>query len=388
MAKKGYHRKSNGEGSIFQRSDKRWCAQIQPEGATKPKYFYGDKYKTVKEKLDNYKQTLIQSGNDPDSKSTTVDEFITNWLTNVKSNKLKPAAYDRLERTINNQVIPTIGQYDMSKLTSQQIQNELINPLKESMSYSSIKKVYNAINACYKYAISIRRLQYNPVDAVVIPSITQFEEKEIHWFSENEIALFKSECIVRYSTGSYKHPLGYGMIFMMNTGIRLGEAIAVKWNDIDFYKKQLHVTHNAVTVIDRSKNHKVNHKLLNQEFLKSRSSKRTIPLNETAIDALEHIKALRYFGRNSYVLCTKDGKQNTTQNFGRQFKSIINQAHIDNCGVHTLRHTFASQLFKKNVDIKTISELLGHSNVSITYNTYIHLIQQQKADAVKSIDNI
>ena len=388
MPKKGYHRKSNGEGCIFQRSDGRWCAQIQPEGASKPKYFYSTKYKTVKEKLDAYKQTLLQNGNQSKENQITVDEFITNWLVNVKSNDLKPTSYDRLERTINNQIIPTIGQYDLSKLTSQQIQNELINPLKNNKSYSSIKKVYNAINACYKYAMSIRRIQFNPMDAVIIPSSTQFDETEVHWFNDHEITIFKAECVSRYSNGSYRHLLGYGMIFVMETGLRLGEAIAVKWSDIDFYKKQLYVNHNAVTVKDRSKNSSTKHKIVNQDFLKTKSSKRIIPLNKTAINALNHIKEIRYSGRDGFILCTKDQTQNTTQNFSRQFKSIINHAHIKNCGVHTLRHTFASQLFKKGVDIKTISMLLGHSNVSITYNTYIHLIQQQKIDAVESIDEI
>jgi integrase len=388
MPQKGYHRKSNGEGSIFQRSDGRWCAQIQPEGTKKPKYFYGTKYKSVKEKLENYKQTLLQPNHSSNNNKITVDEFITNWLINVKSNDLKPTSYDRLERTINNQIIPAIGQYSLSQLSSQQIQNELINPLKNDKSYSTIKKAYNAINACYKYAISIRQVTYNPVDAVIIPSITQFKKKEIYWFNDNEIKQFKTECTLKYYTGSYKHILGYGMIFVLNTGLRLGEIIAIKWNDIDLNKKQLHVNHNAVIIKDRSKNHTTKHKLLNQDFLKTKSSKRIIPLNNTAIDALDHIKKIRYFGKNSYILCTKSGKQVTTQNFSRQFKCIIKNAKITDCGVHTLRHTFASQLFKKGIDIKTISALLGHANISVTYNTYIHLIQQQKIDAVKSIEEI
>lgn len=392
MPDKGYHRKSNGEGSIFQRSDGRWCAQIQigtlENGKPKYKLFYGMKEKTVRDRLKTYKQTMSQSDYNPDSKSITIDEFISAWLTTVKSNELKPTSYDRLERTINNQIIPMIGHYELTKISSQQIQNELINPLKGDKSYSTIKKAYNAINACYKYALIIRKISFNPVDAVVIPSITQFDKTEIHWFDDDEIAKFKLECGFRYSTGSYKHCLGYGFVFILNTGLRLGEAIAIKWSDINFTTNQLFVEQNAVTVIDRSKNAKSKHILVNQDFLKTKSSRRIIPLNKTALDSLSKIKSTRYFGDNSYILCQADGSQNTTQNFMRQYKSVIHCAGIKNCGLHTLRHTFASKLFEKNVDIKIISSLLGHADVSITYNTYIHLIQKQRSNAVQSIDEI
>ena len=381
------HRQLNGEGSIFKRSDGRWCAQIKPAGSIKPKYFYGTQYKIVKKKLDYYKKFVLNYKYDTNEQKITVDEFISNWLKTVKFNKLKPSSYDRLERTINNQIIPKIGYYDFAKLTSQQIQTELINSLQLACSYSTIKKAYDALNDCYTYAVKTHKIQFNPMNAVELPSITKFPTREIYWFSDNEIARFKAECISRYSTGRYKHFLGYGMIFVLETGLRLGEAIAVKWSDIDITHRQLHVNHNAVVIKNRNSQTK-KHKLINQDFLKSKSSKRIVQLNDTAIDALQHIKSNYYSGINGFVLCTHTGQQCTTQNFSRQFKFIIKNAKIKNCGVHTLRHTFASVLFKKKVDIKIISKLLGHSNISITYNTYIHLIEQQKADAINSIDEI
>lgn len=329
-SKKSYHRKSNGEGSIFQRSVGRWCAKIQigtlKNGKPKIKFFYGMKYKTVKDKLSAYK-TLLK--NNPYEKlNDTVDEFITNWLTTVKFNDLKPSSYDRLEATINDNIIPTIGYHKLSELTAQQIQEELINMMRnKSYSYSTIKKAYNAINACCKYAISIRRMDYNPVSAVSLPSIHQFERKPIRWFNNDEIKRFKEQCISKYKNNKYRYPLGYGMILIMNTGLRLGEALAIKWENVDFEKKQLSVESNVVMAVDR-KSGKKKRVQINQDFLKTKSSKRIIPLNNTAIDALNKIKKIRYFGENSYILCTEIGTQNKPRNFCRTFEEILNRAEI------------------------------------------------------------
>ncbi|MCI1964529.1 MAG: site-specific integrase [Oscillospiraceae bacterium] len=390
-SKKGYHRKSNGEGSIFQRSDGRWCAKIQigtlENGKPKLKFFYSMKYKTVKDKLNAYK-ALLNNNPDEESNNTTVDEFITNWLTTVKFNDLKPSSYDRLEATINDNIVPTIGYHKLFELTAQQIQEELINMMRnKNYSYSTIKKAYNAINACCKYAISIRRMDYNPVSAVSLPSVHQFERKPIRWFSNDEIKRFKEQCTFIYKNGKYRYPLGYGMIFIMNTGLRLGEALAIKWENVNWEKKQLSVESNVVMAVDR-KSGKKKRVQINQDFLKTKSSKRIIPLNNTAIDALTQIKKIRYFGEKSYILCTETGTQNKPRNFCRTFEEILKRAEIERCGIHTLRHTFASKLFEKNVDVKTVSMLLGHADVTITYNIYIHLIQQQKAEAVQLLDEI
>ena len=389
--KKSGHRKSNGEGSIYLRSDGRWCAQIQigvNNGRPKLKSFYGDKRKVVAEKLKNYKELLNKPLEQQLAEDITVDNFIDKWLTTVKVNDLKPSSYDRLEATINQQIIPTIGYHKFSELTPQQIQEELINHLRDKKySYSTIKKAYNAINACCKYATSIRDIIYNPVSAVSLPSIHQFESKEIRWFSNDEIEIFKRECIFKYKNGKYRYPLGYGMIFIMNTGLRLGEALAVHWKNINWKERQVSVESNVVMAVDRKSDSK-SRVQINQDFLKTKSSKRIVPLNNTAIEALNKIKEIRYFGEDSYILSTQQGKQNKVRNFCRTYEQIISRSGIEPCGIHTLRHTFASKLFEKNVDVKTVSVLLGHSDVTITYNTYIHLINEQKANAVQLLDEI
>lgn len=388
-------KRGNHEGSITLRKDGRWHGRIEYNG--KIQNFYsktGGKKQEVVDKLNSYKVMMNSPDSNKEKFDMPIDEYIGHWLANVQSNKLKPTSYDRLECTINNHVIPKIGYHTLRELTSRQIQEELINemfkpknPNAKPSSRSSIKKAYDAINALYKYAITVRQIDYNPCNAVEIPAVHKFDKKEIRWFNDDEIKEFKETCLLKYSNGSYVFPLGYGFIFMMNTGIRLGEALALKWTNIDFEKKEAHIITNMVMAVDRKTEDKKRVQI-NQEFLKTKHSNRIIPLNSTAINALNEIKNIRFFGDDSFILCTADGTQNKVRNFCRTFESIIKRTKLKDCGVHTLRHTFASSLFRKNCDVKTVSQLLGHSDVGVTYNTYLHIIKEQKIAAINSIDEI
>lgn len=376
-------RKSNGEGSIYQRADERWCAQILVPGAKKPKYFYGKTRNAVATKLRIFSGLQYTEPWDT-GVDLTVEEFIWAWFRNVKTGQLKPTSCDRLESTIKNQIVPRIGSCIFPKLTTMQIQNDVINDLFSlGYSYSQIKKAYNALNGCCKYALlpTVRKLTYNPVSGVIMPPTEKFEYKEIHWLNEPEIKRFIEECKARCKNGNYRFALGYGMILILNTGLRLSEALAIRWKDVDFKTRHLSVVNNVVMAVDRKTSSK-KRVPINQKFLKTKSSRRIIPLNNTAMDALAKIKELRYFGEDSYILCTETGEQNKPGNFRRTYNAIIKRAGIEHCGIHTLRHTFATELFRKGVKANVVSKLLGHASTDITYNIYIHVIQEQKTVAV------
>ena len=102
---------------------------------------------------------------------------------------------------------------------------------------------------------------------------------------------------------------------------------------------------------------------------------------DRAIEALDYLSKHRKHGK--FVAVTKNGNSVPARNIDRAFRQIIKATGIEKtCGVHSLRHTFASMLFKRGVDVKTVSEILGHSDVSVTYNIYIHIIDEQKFTAI------
>jgi integrase len=424
-------RNPNGAGSVFQRKDGRFVGQIQigvkENGRQIYKTFYGKSSKEVQRKLDDFKQTenTTNKENNP-YMNMYFDEYIRRWLNDVKSNTLKPASYDTLENIVENHIVTTIGHYKLSEISSQIIQKEAINKAKEKgLSFSIIKKVYNTIKACYKYAEGDGHITVNPTTNLVLPSQHQFDTKEIRVFTDEELDMIIEIATSKCENGTYRYPLGYGFVFILNTGLRVGEAIALLWKDVDFEKKAVHINKNAIEAINRSNEESAStkYKTIVQKSAKTKSGNRVVPLNKAAIEALEKLKEIRYFGENSNIFSTESNTMYIRKNLYDMFNRIYERGIVDKAikeatekvektkkknrelsskdvkkikdktkqssesvGLHALRHTFASKLFEKGIDVKVISELLGHANIGVTYDTYVHLIDSKKTDAVMALD--
>lgn len=316
--------------------------------------------------------------------SITVEQYINDWLYNVKANELKPASFDRKEQTVKYQIIPHIGKIPISDLSSDDIQR-MINSLKKDYSFSTIKKTYECINSCLKYAVKRRDLPYNVADSVIIPKNLEREKSDVKWFSEDELQRIETEAVRCYKNGKRVYRMGEIVIFLANTGLRIGEALALEWKDINFKKKRVTVRQNMVFVKDRDNSEKA-YKYIKQRSTKTKKGSRIVPLNAAAIRALISLKGIN--GSTKFVFATSTGKRVYPRNIDRMFRGILHKCDIKCTGVHTLRHTFASRLFASGVDVKTVSELLGHSEVGITYDTYIHLIQEQQVVAVDVLENV
>lgn len=380
-------RREKGEGSISQRKDGTWTARLNlgldSDGKRKIKAFYGKTEREVKNKLKEYKKELIK--NDfVEVQKTTVKEYMENWLVNVKRGELKPSSYDRLEQTCNYQIFPHIGYMQIHNLTSADIQN-LINVLSDKgYSYSSIKKAYNAINSCFTLAYNRGEIRRNPAICISLPNQIKKEESEIIFYEAEEIDLIEKYALEKYKNGKYKYDNGWYIILLLYTGLRIGEMLALKWENVNLINNTIRVSGNLKAVKNRDKTSDKSYKIIEQSP-KTKSGNRIIPLADRAREALEYLSQHRH--NDKYVATTKNGKNISARNIDRTFRSIIETAGIDKpAGVHSLRHTFASMLFKRGVDVKTVSEILGHSDVTVTYNIYIHIIDEQKTKAISLLN--
>ncbi len=383
--KKSDSRKRNGMGGVYQLDENKYVARIQigkqPDGKPKIKALYATSQEEAQKKLDDFIKEMHQSDFLVVQK-TTIQEYMENWFTNVKANELKPSSYDRKEQTLKYQVYPHIGYLQLANITSDDVQR-MVNKLKTKYSYSTIKKAYEAVNECFKWAVIKRDLRYNPALGVKLPTNIQPEEGDIRFFSEIEIESISSESTRLYSNGTSVYRLGQAIILLLNTGMRIGEASALKWTDIDIQHKTITIRKNMKLIKNRTE---IGNKyiLQEQDRPKSKAGSRIIPINEDALIAIKEL--IKVTGKSKYVLSTSTGKPVNPRNMDRMFRNILTQCNLPLCGVHALRHTFASILFKNGVDVKTVSELLGHADVTITYNTYVHLIQEQKIKAVELIN--
>lgn len=384
-------RREYGSGSISQRKDGKWTGRIiigfNENGKPKVKAVYGSTENEVKRKLKAYKAEL-EKNDYVNIQRNTVGNYMTDWLTKKKRNELKDTSYDRLEVTVNNQIIPFVGDIQLQAFSSNDVQT-LINTLAESgYSYSTIKKVYDAINECFRTGIIARTVAFNPALAVSLPAKSKFEESDIKFFVEEDVAKLYAAARKEYSNKERVYRLGELVVLDVNTGLRSAELLALKWSDInlDCDAPFISVNDTRVVVKDRAKDALRKYKVLEQNSAKSKTSQRSVPLNADAIEALNHLKSVT--GDFKYVLSTKDGKPIGQRYLDRTFRNIQLAAGFEEeniYGIHSLRHTFATLMIKNDVDIKTVSELLGHADVTVTLNTYVHVIEEQKRKAVSKI---
>lgn len=386
-------KRNNGDGSIFKVSDNKWVATIQigktSDGKPKRKQFSAKTEKEVKRKLAEFKKNRSIFDSVQNSQITVVD-YAKRFLA-FKKSALKPTSYQRLNSTINTYIIPNFSYTLFLELTTQDIQN-LINEISNKKSYSTAKKIRDCLNAMYKYDLGLspaqRTAKYNPCSNVVLNK-NAFNESvvnEIKYFTDEEINKIQSE-IYRCNdkNGKLIYPYGLLYIIVLNTGLRIGEILAVTRDDIDLEARTLTVNKNAVQI--KNENGK-GYTVQIQKNPKTYSGNRILSLNNASIEA---IKALfEIFPNEKYLALNSKKRPVTPQNAEKTLSQILNVCNIDGEGrkCHALRHTFATKLFEQGVDVKIVSHILGHSSSSFTRDVYISIIQKTQASVMNKIPEI
>lgn len=385
----------HGTGSVyFRSSDQRWVGRLKigqkPNGKPDYKVVYcksePEAHKRLKEiYLESVKTEYVYVNKE------SFAAYLDLWMTTVKILELKPKSYDRLEQTINLYVKPSLGEIQLSTVTSDDIQQMLAKLKDEGKSYSTIKKAYDAVNGAFKWGLRCEppKVKKNPAANVIVPSRKLFAQKQIPFYTKDEATALITQAYSKCGNGKRRYPLGAFVPLLINTGLRMGELLALKWGtDIDFENRTLKVHNNIVFVRDRDKDK--GYKLLEQETVKSDAGQdRTIPLNDNAYAALLDIYQVT--GNETYVMTTSEHTHVKPRQLDQMFRRIAVATGLPEdkiYGVHALRHTFATLLLSNGIDIKTVSSLLGHADVSITYNTYIHVMREQKAKALDTIPDI
>lgn len=320
-------------------------------------------------------------------KKMTVSTYMTHWLEEVKKPDLKPSSYDRVEQSLKYQIFPAIGHIQINALTSNDVQ-KMINTIINEKSYSTAKKAYNNLNACMELGVQRGEILKNPVKGVKLPSSKVKERKEITAYTPEEIAAIVEEAKRSYKNGTPVYRYGYLIILILNTGMREGEPLYLKWKDVDLEKRHIYIHGNVVEVKNRAENAESSYVLLEQDTPKTDKSTRYIPLNDNAVDALEHLRKI--IKDKDRVIATKNHTITSPRKVYKTMECILKKCGITDKEnlVHALRHTFATTLIRSGVDIKAVSEILGHEDVSTTLNTYHHVVEQQKHSAVMTLNNL
>lgn len=381
--------------SIKERSDGRYEGRLTSYGNRKS--FYGRTKAEVKKKAKEYLLKVENGYRDP--KKIVLNDYIEYWLKTYKWNKIEPSSYSRLYRVYEHQIKNTIGRKMIGDITTKDIQkliDDHANPPNKEIkpfSKSGLKRILDLLRPCLNMAIQEEVIYKNPCDNVIIPkeSCVQVETKRQFSLSDDEIERFKKTVLSKYKTvDEYISRDGFVLIIILNLGLRVGEALALKWEDFDLNNGVVHVNKTVQSnIINFNKEHggNVTYNRL-KKSTKTNAGMRVLQLNESVLWYVNEL--IEYDKRNNiksdYFCATSTGTLNTSRNLQRSLNRMMKKSGIDkNVTLHTLRHTFGSTLIRRGVNISVVSKLMGHANISITYNKYIHTIQEEEAKAMSSV---
>lgn len=381
-------RRKKGTGSIEKKANGTYLGKLRVSGY-ETFYYTGSSEREVQKKLNEFR--ILTQRKEIIPRRQTVNAYIEVWLKTIKKPSMKPASFDRLERTFENQIKNThVGRSQLGNLTTLEIQM-LINSYTQTLSYSSLKKVYNLLNNCLRYAVTVRDLSFNPVDGVQFPKKENLSiaTKEIQILSREDLQKLEDAQNATYSTGRLRFRYAPAYILIANTGLRSGEALALTWDKVNFVSRTITISQSASRVKNRDVDG-LRQKGSQQITTSTKTQKgiRTIPLNHKALNALNMLKnqQLQEHTQTNFVIATSSGKMVVQNSFYQIFQKMQKRLGIQPVTVHALRHTFATNLIKANVDIKVVSQLLGHSSVKITYDTYVHTDLKRAASAVMALE--
>ena len=385
---KSEKRKSNGEGSVyFVEKEPSWRAEItwfDGDGIKRRKSWKSKKQADVKAKLANFRKQLLLGGAEVQTKNKTFRQFADEWVNEILKPKVKPLSYQRKVTTLEHQVYKHIGGVPIGKLTHSQIQ-KMVNDLSESgLSYSTVKKAYEAVSACLRYFRIKTSSSFNPCEGITLPEMKRKSDSDIEFFTEEERKRICKEATRKYNNGKDVYRLGWVFVLLLYSGLRVGELCALTWKDIDFSERMILVTKNAIEVTEIDKKGNKHSVLKTQNSTKTKSGIRAVPMTEKAFTALSELQKIT--GGYEYIVTSSKGVRIRPTRLDTTFHKILAAIDLKQVGVHTLRHTFATMLFNNGCEVKVVSELLGHSDTKITENIYIHLIQQERVKAIRSID--
>lgn len=374
--KKKKPRRRRGEGSIrfierIQKYEARYSVGVDTDGKKIPKNIYSAKKGEV---LTQMRDDLaaVGKGTYVDPSEISLYAYCKEWYELYKEPSLTRSNTKlKYEGSLKRLEISTIANVMLKDLGLELIQKYYNDLKKQGKSEATIKITHTLINGALEHAEETKKILKNYARKAIIPkNDIEDEGEEIRALTDKQQKLFLDDM------GARSH---YYMIalFMLNTGLRPGEAIALNRSD-------LIIKGNKVRV---SKTYNKDAKNKTQNAPKTQSSRRTIPVPKNIIRLMKaYMLKQKKKGESDPLFQTLNGTRLTPRNVLRQFKAAGERIGCDWVNLHTMRHTFASKLFKEGVDIKVISKLLGHKDVSTTYNIYVHFIDNIVDDSVQVLN--
>ena len=350
-----------GKCNIYYRRDGRWEGRIltgkTETGKRKYKYIFGRSREVVERSIQKFKAKSILSDTCACGKS--FEDVYDEWLKNVKL-RIKESTAANYTLKARKHILPEFGKMGLSNVNSSIINEFIEKKAKQGLSARYITDIIVLMKSVFKYAVRL----YNIIDPMISVITPKKKKAEITLLDKEE-----QKVLENYVASNNTHT-SLGVAVSMATGIRIGELCALQWKDIDMKKRILTVrkTMQRIQISDSINKTKI---VITEP--KSESSKRDIPIPECLYNKLKQFKGKE----EEYVLSgTEKFVEPRTMQY--RFSKILKNVKLPSIHYHALRHIFASNCVKWGFDVKTLSELLGHSFVKITLDRYVHTSLEEK----------
>lgn len=347
--------------NIYKRKDGRWEAryvkEITADGKKKYGSVYASSYKEVKAKQ---QLCILQPTENHNPMRITVTELIAEWLSSMK-NHVKPCTYQKYECICRNHIISDLGTIAVRYISRFTIMSFTERLLEKNLSAKTVNDILIVLGLALKYA--------QETYSITVPKINYVKEhqREMRVFSVQEQQVITEYLLQQIDIHKF------GVLLALYTGMRIGELCALRWDDItDEY-----IVINKTMMRIKNEQGKTEVKIGSP---KSESSNRIIPTPKCLLPMINQFRS------NGYVLSNDKLKYTEPRLMQIKFGQMIAECNIEKTNFHALRHTFATRCIEAGVDVKTLSEFLGHSDVKTTLNRYVHSSFELKQKSMEQLE--
>lgn len=358
-------RRANNEGALFYSDyEECWIAEITlPNGRRRRKR--SKKQKVVKDWLLK-QRTALQEGRLLPDENITVAEYLDRFMNDVAAHTLRPSSIQSYGFLIRDHIKPEIGHIKLASLRPDHLQSLYSLKLESGLSKRTVQYIHSVIRRALNQAVKWGLLYRNPTAAVTPPKPKKKTPKTLT--AEQVKQFFNAVSEHRY------YPI---YVIAVTMGLRKSEILGLRWQDVDLDQGTVSINH-IVTEIQG---------VIHTGRPKTESSRRTVAMPDVVREVLqEHREATD--GTEGLVLTTSSGRAISQRNLTRHFHAALEDAGLEKMRFHDLRHTAATLLLKENVHPKIVQELLGHSSITLTLDTYSHVIPSMQQEAADKMDDL
>ena len=297
-------------------------------------------------------------------------DWLNVWINNYIKPQLKRQTFKKYESIVRLHIMPFLGEYELIDLSAIELQKFVGDRIEKGLKSSTVNAIITVLKMSLKAAVETEVVEKQYSDKIRRPKLIQ---KQIECFSIEEQKKIESYIIKTHNLKMY------GVVIALYTGLRIGELLSIEWADVDTKRACIRINKTCYDSWCNGRYVKC------VDVPKTLTSIRIIPLPRQIIPFLKEIKEKTH---SKYVIIGKTNEGAQVRSYQHSFEILLKRLGISHKGFHALRHTFATRAIECGVDVKTLSEIMGHKNVEITLNRYAHCFMEHKHEMINRLGKL